>query len=213
MIKAEDSDKRPIRSVEKPVLLSSVRLVHKLTDPETGITRDVIVKKLEATGVYVNRHTGAHFHRVIPGLGIKVPWHPFKKVFAGKEFPNDTARMDVEAKTFVPTLLRPPIPTTVINELRNKYSKFRTRHDPEYIEAKMAEDREKEERKKLAKQMRTPLKENNRKLRKLRKKLGKGTLTPEMLEKIGQIIANKKQLVLNTAGMSSEEPVPEPLAA
>ena len=98
------------------------------------------------------------------------------------------------------------MPSTVIDELRNKYSIFRTRHDPEYIEAKMKEDQEKEEKKKLAEQMRTPLKEINRKERKMRKAKGKGKLTPEMLEKIGQLIAKKRQWTLEAAGVSKEDP-------
>lgn len=98
------------------------------------------------------------------------------------------------------------MPSTVIDELRNKYSIFRTRHDPEYIEAKMKEDQEKEEKKKLAEQMRTPLKEINRKERKMRKAKGKGKLTPVMLEKIGQLIVKKRQLTLEDAGVCKEGP-------
>ena len=117
----------------------------------------------------------------------------------------------MEVKNFVPTLLTPPMPGSVIDELRNKYSVFRTRHDPEYIAAKMKEDEEKEAAKKLSEQMRTPLKEVNRKERKLRKAKGKGKLTREMLEKIGQVIAKKRQIALDAAGMSKV--VAAPMAA
>lgn len=58
----------------------------------------------------------------------------------------DTSRVDVEASTFVASLGEPPMPSTVIDELRNKYSKFRTRHDPEYLRQKMLEDYQKEYR-------------------------------------------------------------------
>ncbi len=94
------------------------------------------------------------------------------------------------------------MPMSVIDELRNKYSKFRTRHDPEYIAAKMEEDRQKEESKKLMRQMSTPLKEINRRERKLRKAKGKGVLTRPMLERIGEVIARKRAEALNSAGMS-----------
>ncbi len=108
----------------------------------------------------------------------------------------------METKTFTPTLLTPPMPTSVIDELRNKYSIFRTRHEPEYIEAKIKEDQVKEAKRKTSEQMRTPLNEINRKERKLRKAKGKGKLTPDMLEKIGQVIARKKQLTMDAVGVS-----------
>jgi large subunit ribosomal protein L24 len=201
MINAEDTDQRPVRTMEQPVSLSSVRLVFPLTDPETGITRDVIVKKLVNGKVSFDRHTGKQkWSRIIPGLDIK-------------DFLVDTLRLDVESKTFVPTLLRPPMPSSVINELRNKYSIFRTRHDPEYIAEKIAEDQEKEAKKRLAEEMRTPLKEINRKERKLRKAKGKGKLTKKMLEKIGEVIAKKRQLGLDAAGLSKVGKELEPLAA
>jgi large subunit ribosomal protein L24 len=213
MINAEDTDKRPVRTIEQPVLLNSVRLVFPLTDPDTGVTRDVIVKKLVNGKMWFDRHTGKQkWSRIIPGLNIKVPW-PKVDAKEHKDFPVDTLRLDVESKTFVPTLLRPPMPNSVIDELRNKYSIFRTRHDHEYIAAKIAEDQEKEAKKKLAEEMRTPLKEINRKERKLRKAKGKGKLTKEMLEKIGQVIAKKRQLALDAAGMSKVGKEPEPLAA
>ena len=106
----------------------------------------------------------------------------------------------------MPTLLHPPMPMSVIDELRNKYSKFRTRHDPEYIAAKMEEDRIAEEQKSLSKKMRTPLNEANRKARKERKKLGKGALTDDMLAKIGELMVKKQEVVLQNAGFSLEEP-------
>lgn len=207
MINADESDKRPIRSMEQPVPITSVRLVYPLPHPETGVVRDVIIKKMVNSKVWYDKTYGRiSFRRIVPGLNITIPWpqeffQSLKKEYT--DFPGDTLRMEVEAKTFVPTLLTPPMPGSVIDELRNRYSIFRTRHDPEYIAAKMAEDAEAEAKKKVSEQMRTPLKEANRKLRKERKAKGKGTLTPEMLEKIGKIIASKRQLALGAAGMST----------
>jgi large subunit ribosomal protein L24 len=208
MISAEDDDKRAVRSVEKPVPLSSVRLIFPLTDPETGVTRDVIVKKLVNSKIWHDRHLGTtRWSRMIPGLNIKVPW-PRKQPREHEEYAADTLRIDVEVRNFVPTLLTPPMPGSVIDELRNKYSVFRTRHDAEYIAAKMKEDEEKEAAKKLSEQMRTPLKEVNRRERKLRKAKGKGKLTREMLEKIGQVIAKKRQIALDAAGVSRVSATP-----
>jgi len=203
LLNNDEPDKRPVRSIEQPVPLNTVRLVHPLTDDE-GKTRDVIVKKLVNGPIWHDRHTGAtKWARLIPGLNIPIPW-PKQEPKEHKDFPCDTLRLDVEVKSFVPTLLRPPMPGSVIDELRNKYSIFRTRHDPEYIEAKMKEDQEKEEKKRQIEEMWTPLKEVNRRARKLRKAKGKGKLTPKMLERIGRVIAKKRQLTLDAVGVSKE---------
>jgi large subunit ribosomal protein L24 len=210
MVDEQDPDKRPIRTIPKPVPLTSVRLVYPLSDPQTGVTRDVIIKKLVNGPIFHDRHLGkTKWSRIVPGLNIAIPW-PKVEPRDHKDGPDDTLRADVEEKTFVPSLLRPPMPSSVIDELRNKFSKFRTRHDPEYIEAKLAEDRVAEEKKRSVEKMRTPLKEINRKERKLRKAKGKGKLTPEMLERIGQIIANKKQINVGGSKVSRE---PTPMAA
>lgn len=47
--------------------------------------------------------------------------------------PSDTLRLDVDTQTWIPTLLRAPLPSVVLDELRGKYSVFRTRHEPEYL--------------------------------------------------------------------------------
>ena len=204
MQKIEKDNPSPIRTIERQVPLTSVRLVFPLTDPDTGETRDVIVKKLINTAFFRSKDTGrTHWKRMIPGLNLVVPW-PKVQPEEKKNYDVDTLRMEVETRTFVPTLLRPPMPGSVIDELRNKFSKFRTRHDPEYIEAKMQEDRDAEARKKQSAEMRTPLKEINRKERKLRRAKGKGELTSEMLEHIGRAIARKKELALGPA----EPPAP-----
>ena len=205
MVSPEDPDQRPVRSVEIPVPITSVRLVHPLTDPKTGITRDVIVKKVINSKIWYDRHTGTRrWSRIIPGLDIVIPW-PHKDPKQHNDGPNDTLRMEVEERSFVPTLLRPPMPSTVIDELRNKFSKFRTRHDPEFIELKEKEEEALQEKKLLIKKMRTPLSEANRKARKDRKALGKGKLTKPMLEKIGEVIASKRQIALEGAGVTVEQ--------
>lgn len=192
-----------VRSMEAPVLLTSVRLVYPLTDTETGQTKDVIVKKLVSTSFFYNKETGrSSWTRVIPGLNVEVPW-PKVQPPELKDYDVDTLRMDVESRTFVPTLLRPPMPSTVIDELRNKFSKFRTRHDPEYIEAKMQEDRDAEAEKKRIAEMRTPLNEINRKERKLKRAKGKGVLTPDMLENLGKVMARNRQLAIGPAEPSA----------
>lgn len=94
------------------------------------------------------------------------------------------------------------MPGSVIDELRNKYSVFRTRHDPEYVEKKLEEDRQIEAKKMSIKEMDTPLKEINRKERKLRKAKGKGRLTRRMLHQIGGMIAKRRGVIMERGGMS-----------
>ncbi|KAI9829066.1 MAG: hypothetical protein M1832_000089 [Thelocarpon impressellum] len=188
MIKDEEPDKRPVRSIEAALPLSSVRLVHPLTDASTGQTRDVIVKTLVNGRVWFDRHSGTQrWSRYIAGLDIKIPW-PKKEAKQQSEHDVDTLRAEVEARTWVPTLLRPPMPPSVIDELRNKFSRFRDRHDPEYIAAKTAED-EAEREQQAGTAMVTPLKEAKRRARRERKSVGKGVLSTDMLERIGEVMA------------------------
>jgi large subunit ribosomal protein L24 len=211
----QEQDKRKIRSVEQPIPFSWIRLVVPLKNAETGIQEDVVVGKVHTSKPYFDKLStnfkGASisYRRYIAmpdGSQITIEW-PDKTPKEHKDTPADTLRMEVEQKSFVPTLLRPPMPGSVIDELRNKYSIFRTRHDPEYIAAKMKEDEEKEEKKKLIEQMRTPLKEINRLERKMKRAKGKGKLTEEMMERIGKVIAMKRQLQLDAAGVSQEPEV------
>jgi large subunit ribosomal protein L24 len=48
--------------------------------------------------------------------------------------------MEVETPTWIPSLHYAPFPPSVLDELRNKFSKYRTRHDPEFVEEKKMED-------------------------------------------------------------------------
>ncbi|KAK5629377.1 hypothetical protein RRF57_005092 [Xylaria bambusicola] len=193
-------------NVELPLPVSSIRLVHPITDPSTGKTKDVIINQLVPTNLVTDRVTNKRrWDRVVPGLNVSIPWPP-------KEEPDlsvnkaDTVRIDVEEKTFVPTLLRPPMPETVIDELRHKYSRFRTRHEPEYIARLEAEEQDKKDRAKLMESMRTPLQEFHRAEREKKKKKGKPRLTMEMLEKIGEVIAKNRERTLNAAGVSDVLP-------
>ncbi|KAI9676774.1 MAG: hypothetical protein M1829_002869 [Trizodia sp. TS-e1964] len=185
----QDTDKRPIRSLEASMPISSVRLVFPLFNRETGLTRDVIVQKVEISGVWYDKlHRTRKYNRIIPGLGIKIPW-PAIAPTEHQDHDIDTLRADVETQTFVPTLLRPPMPVSVIDELRNKYSKFRDRHDEEFIQKKIEEDKQRIALKKTDTSMRTPLQDAKKKERKEKKARGKGVLTEQMLIRIGEVMA------------------------
>lgn len=74
--------------------------------------------------------------------------------------PSNTTKEDVEARTWHPSLNQLPMPPTLIDELRNKYSASRTRHDDEYLEKLIAIDERKALKVKTGKLMlRTPEKE------------------------------------------------------
>ncbi|RAL64466.1 hypothetical protein DID88_001942 [Monilinia fructigena] len=114
-----------------------------------------------------------------PGAGdrpdIIVPW-PKTEPREKKEYDCDTLRITVDEKT--------------------------TRHDPEYVERKLEEDRQNEAKKKAIASMRTPLKELNRRERQIRKAKGKGKLTRGMLLRIGQVISRRRGAVMRQVGIS-----------
>ena len=111
-----------------------------------------------------------------------------------KEHESDTVRYQVEETTWTPTLLRAPMPGGVIDELRNKYSRFRTRHEANY--QLMLDDRA---RRKAQYQdwvasgggMMTPIQEARRREREQLKAKGEPTLEKEVLERIGEVMAER----------------------
>ncbi|KAI1637062.1 hypothetical protein F4809DRAFT_606039 [Biscogniauxia mediterranea] len=187
----------PALNMEMPIPISSVRLVHPIQDPETGVIRDVIINRLVHGSFIHDRQSGEkRWDRIVPGLNVSIPWPP-KPEEDIKDYKGDTLRIDVEERTFTPTLLTPPMPESVIDELRGPYSRFRTRHQPEYIARLEAEEQAKRDRQKLMDSMRTPLQEFHRAERANKKKKGKPRLTLEMLEKIGEVIARNRERALN----------------
>lgn len=195
-------DKPPGISIELPIPISGVRLVHPIRDPNTGETKDVIINQLAHSNIFHDRISGrATWTRYVPGLNMKIPW-PKKEAKEKVDHKIDTLRIDVEERTFIPTLLRPPMPEDVIDELRNKFSRFRTRHEPEYVAAKEEAEQAKKDRVQLMDSMRTPLQEFHRAERERKKKKGKPRLTAEMLEEIGKVIAKNRERTLNAAGLS-----------
>ncbi|MCJ1313273.1 hypothetical protein MMC25_006950 [Agyrium rufum] len=173
------SPDEPVRQIiPLNISLSSVRLVYPLTDPHTGSMRDTIISQLSSLG---NRR---FIKGVIPRIFIP---RPEKEAIEPTEHDGDTLRIEVEERTFVPTILSPPMPPSIIDELRNKYSKFRDRHDEDFVAKKEAEDREKiEEKARMRMKMMTPLQELHRKERAERKARGWPGITDETLAKVGE---------------------------
>lgn len=89
------------------------------------------------------------------------------------------------------------MPSSVIDELRNKYSAFRDRHDDEYVASieRRAAKREEKERERFAK-MRTPLQDLQKVQRKERRKKGRKPLDEETLSGIGELIARHRGLTV-----------------
>lgn len=154
----------------------------------------MIIRQLRHSNVRRDRLTKTtEWDRYVPGLNTIIPW-PEKTDPEEKQTKADTAREAVQEATFVPTLLRAPMPDTLINELRNQYSRFRTRHETWYIEKKVAEEEAKKAAKKAADTMLTPADEFNRQRKTARKALGQPMLTEAMLERIGAQMVKSKAI-------------------
>ncbi|KAF4971732.1 hypothetical protein FSARC_1531 [Fusarium sarcochroum] len=197
------------RSQAMPLSIGSIRLVYPISDPETGVTRDVIINELKAIppdmkspNMTLDRwEHGKKWDRLVPRLNVVIPWPeveaPEEQTYAG-----DSIREKVEDRTFYYNLLSAPMPENVIDELRNKFSKFRTRHEEWYVQQKESEAAATQARADSAQSMQTPLQEFHAQQRELRAHEGPPELSDEMLEKLGAIIAKKKKDALKDAGMS-----------
>ncbi|KAK6499615.1 hypothetical protein TWF481_009980 [Arthrobotrys musiformis] len=182
-----DGGDSPGMDQECSIAYTDVRLVHPIEDPKSGVLRDAIVKKVRISDVRKDAQGKRTWTRWIAFTKTEIPW-PEKNEPEYQDEQCDTKRMDAEERTYVPTLLKPPIPDGVVDELRGKYSIFRDRHDREFIEQKMREDEEEKARKKA--RVVTPLMDINRKIR--REKIEKGRtqkLTGSILEQLGRTMA------------------------
>lgn len=148
---------------------------------------------------------GKKWDRVVPGLNTVIPW-PEVQVPEFETTKADTVREQVEERTFYYALLSPPMPDQVLDELRNKYSRFRTRHESWYVEQKEMEADAKKDRLEAIKSMQMPLDEFHEKQRELRDTKGEPELSEEVLEKIGEFMAKKKNALLNQAGVTEVSP-------
>lgn len=118
----------------------NIRLVYPLPDPQTGIPREVIINNLVLRGRHFNVFDNEEiFDRYLEPQNVRIPW-PEKTEPIYKDEEGDTLRLQADENTYTPTLISPPMPGTVIDELRNRYGIFRDRHDDEYIEKKIQED-------------------------------------------------------------------------
>ncbi|KAF7543718.1 hypothetical protein G7Z17_g10515 [Cylindrodendrum hubeiense] len=197
------------RSAPMPLSIGSIRLVYPITNPETGVTKDTVINQLK--GIPPNMKSpnmtlerwenGKKWDRVVPGINVVIPW-PEVQAPEYTTQASDTIREQVEDRTFYYNLLSPPMPEQVLDELRNKFSKFRTRHESWYVHKREAEEAAKKARQESAVSMQTPLQEFHAMQREIRAAKGEPELTDEMLEKLGAVIAQKKEAALKKAGLS-----------
>ncbi|KAM3552962.1 hypothetical protein ARSEF4850_007135 [Beauveria asiatica] len=204
---------QPPRSQPMPLSIDSVRLVYPLPDPVTGVTKDTIIRQLravpprmESPNMTMERwRYGNKWDRIVPSLNRIIPW-PETPVPEFALTPSDTTRDQVEERTFYYSLATPPMPDGVIDELRNKYSKFRTRHENWYVAQKEAEDaNSKASKGDATRLMQTPLEEFNEMQRAIRDAAGEPELSEDMLAKIGEVMAKSKAEALERAGVSEVE--------
>ncbi|KAH8706387.1 hypothetical protein BGZ61DRAFT_493293 [Ilyonectria robusta] len=197
------------RSAPMPLSIGSIRLVYPITNPETGVTKDTVINQLKgippnmkSPNMTLDRwENGKKWDRVVPGINVVIPW-PEVHVPEYTTQAADTIREQVEDRTFYYSLLSPPMPEQVLDELRNKFSKFRTRHEGWYVQKREADEAAKKARQESVLSMQTPLQEFHAMQRELRAAQGEPELTDEMLEKLGAVIAQKKETAFKNAGVS-----------
>ncbi|KAF2467046.1 uncharacterized protein BDR25DRAFT_267852 [Lindgomyces ingoldianus] len=198
------------REAPLPLPFQDLKLVYKWENPRNGREEDIVVDSIRLekrvewdedgnSREIVDPYTGKpRYDRYIAGTDIRIELtdEQMKK----EEDPDyrsyecDTTIDIIEgpdSQTFNVPLVHPPMPYSVIDELRNKYGKTRTRHDPEFIEKIEAMERMEQEKKKLPEHMKTPM-QVLREMKFAEKAAQPApTLTPEMLERIGQIMKTK----------------------
>jgi large subunit ribosomal protein L24 len=133
--------------------MADVRLVYKFKG------RDVILEKMLLRASWNTRENKPLVKRYMPGLEKPLLDHRPKK---NEDYsnepagPDDTMRITTEEVTFLPTLIQMPTPVSVLDELRNKYSKFRIRHDPEFIQKVKNEEAAEQHKQSQAQSIQTP---------------------------------------------------------
>jgi large subunit ribosomal protein L24 len=188
----QENNSQPMVSMSMPIAIESVKLVYPLPNEATGVPQDVVIDRLERVNEQWDavKRVWDKGERAIPGTSTLIPW-PETIDSEERDHDDDTLRISVEEETFRPHLMFPPMPTSVIDELRSKYSKFRTRHDHEFVQKMEAIDAREEKRAGLIKTVRTPLQELAD-MRAKQKAAAERQLTDEQLAKIGEVISSER---------------------
>ncbi|KAF2085946.1 hypothetical protein K490DRAFT_74818 [Saccharata proteae CBS 121410] len=150
-IRKVEGSKEPTRRINLPIPISDVRLVWSLTSPITGHMRDCIINEFKIE-TETETETGVEYpaRRVVPGIpDLEIPYPRHDETEDAVDEPWDTLRIHTEEQTWVPHEMMYPMPSSVIDELRSKYSKTREVHDADYVAKKKAADAREEQKKNL----------------------------------------------------------------
>jgi gas vesicle protein len=174
---------------------------------QSGLVKDIpvyenenIVASVECSEEKTQKLYGYKWEefRFIPSYNQMIDnFVPPKEDIEEPAFDDDTLLIQTEESTFIPPLTTAPMPSAVIDELRGKYSKFRDRHDDEYVASRAAVLAEKEEAMvENERKMRSPLHELKEKARELGKKEieKRETINDDVMVKIGEAMARNLKL-------------------
>src|ERR1700761_9214517 len=133
---ASDEEVGESRYEALKVSIRDIRLVQRIGN------KDVIVDQMEIhNSIWSDRKGEKPLTRMIPSTDIEIDVDSpedrdktqAKRDESKIEFlPSDTYRNEVEKASFEPILETPPFYPSIIDELRNKYSKFRIRHTDDF---------------------------------------------------------------------------------
>ncbi|KAI9595088.1 translation protein SH3-like domain-containing protein [Syncephalis fuscata] len=119
---------------EMPIHVSNVALLHPETQQPTKI--DIVKQTDPTSGKTENK-------RLVRGTNIEIPRTKYLEYQdAWKDSKFDTLPDVVRKISFEPSLAVPPLPEGVIDELRNRYSKFQSMKNRTRKEEWLAEDTE-----------------------------------------------------------------------
>ena len=121
-----------------------------MTDDEGGgIQKDCIIRNVvggdpiveQSYGTSTPEHTRYIANGGKEGEDDIIPW-PTSRAADYRNEASDTFRLDVEQRTFVPTIIGyKPLPElSIIDELRNAFDVKRSRHREDWVEMKLKED-------------------------------------------------------------------------
>jgi large subunit ribosomal protein L24 len=170
--------------------MKNVRLVIHRDGRDIIVDRMVVQKEKHESGNDIIR-------RRIPGThddideGIDLVTKEENEDWDTEPLVSDTFSTDVESSTWTLTLEQPPLPPTLIDELRNKYSKARTRHEDSYVQKLLTQDEKTALKPKVGKIMlRTPGKEFSIQQRtQARATASRKKISPQSWELLGQFMA------------------------
>ena len=198
----------PFRAQQLPVHNKHMKLVLK---SEIGLDKPVILETMHLFRRW-SPEEGSYgpVKRMIPGLNIEIAMPKTEYAMGdytqdkisrketdplpdiAEAYESDTLRVSSEEETFQWSLRYLPMPEGVIDELRNPFSSFRTRHTSEYIEAQQLKDDTDQKKVRSVDSMKTPIQQFNDKLRDRLEQEWNRRKAQSSMEMIGESIAKMR---------------------